>query len=65
MSTVAVQVAIDRLKVDLTRPGLAEELRSTEKEQMRHKIVALQMRLRQLKDEEEELVGGVSLSGRG
>lgn len=56
MSTVEVQLAIDRLKVELLKPSLEEGVLD-DREQMRHKIVALQMRLRQLRDEEEVVVG--------
>jgi hypothetical protein len=55
MSVVDVQLAIDRLKVELKKPSLGEE-DGSEREQMRHKVVALQMRLRQLRDEDEATV---------
>lgn len=57
MSTIELQLAIDRLKVKLVDPMLEE---GQEKEEMRCKIVALQMKLRHLKDEEEDMVGVVS-----
>ena len=63
MTTVEVQLAIDRLKVDLMKPSLDEE--EGQKEQMRHRIVALQMRLRQLRDEEEAVVSGGGGGGGG
>ena len=55
MSTVEVQLAIDRLKVELKKPSSEDE--ESEREKMRHKIVTLQMRLCQLRDEEEAMVG--------
>ena len=66
MSHVQVQLAIDRLKVELSKPvvvpegtdggGASEE--GITRDDMRHRLVALQMKLRDLRDE-EELVGVV------
>lgn len=50
-----MQVAIDRLKVELAKSALDE---GPDKDDMRKKIMALQVRLRQRKDEEEEMVSG-------
>ena len=53
MSAVEIQLAIDRLKVELVKSSLDE---GPDKEEMRRRIVALQMKLRNLRDEEEEMV---------
>ena len=66
MSRVEVQLAIDRLKVELSKPvvpegtsgGGAGSQEGVTRDDMRHRLVALQMKLRDLQDE-EELVGVV------
>ena len=55
MSSVEMQLAIDRLKVELAKSALDE---GPDKNEMRHKVVELQMRLRKRRDEEEEMVSG-------
>lgn len=60
MSIVDVRLAIDRLKVNLAMSVLDE---GVEKDEMRHKLVSLQMRLRKLRDEEEEEEVGAGLGG--
>lgn len=52
MTAVELQLAIDRLKVDLTRSFLDDQ-----QQEIRKKIVELQMKKQQIKDEEEEEVG--------
>ena len=51
---VDVQLALDRLKVDLMK---GEEDDEALKDAMRRKIVELQMQLQQLRDNQEEKVG--------
>jgi len=53
---VDVQLSLDRLKVDLLKGAEEDE---TVKDNMRRKIVELQMQLQQLKDLREEKVGVV------
>ncbi len=62
MSLIEVQLAIDRLKVELTRPQLEEVGGGGGggMEEMRKNIVELQMKLQRLKEEEEEEVGVIN-----
>ena len=56
MTAIELQLAIDRLKVELGRSSLEE---NEDKQELRKNIVELQMKLQHRKDEEEEEVGVV------